>query len=69
VQMMEMNARRALHFVFKVGNRTDTIKFYRDILGIKVLLTDCHANKLITVKNRCFATKSLLKDAKQLVMG
>ncbi|XP_065891509.1 glyoxalase domain-containing protein 4-like isoform X1 [Dysidea avara] len=32
-----MSARRGLHFVFKVGNRTDTIKFYRDILGIKVL--------------------------------
>lgn len=32
-----MSAVRALHFVFKVGNRTDTIKFYRDVLGIKVL--------------------------------
>ena len=28
--------RRALHFVFKVGDRTQTIKFYKDILGMKV---------------------------------
>lgn len=27
---------RALHFVFKVGNRTQTARFYRDILGMKV---------------------------------
>jgi len=29
--------RRALHWVFKVGNRTDTAKFYRDVLGMKFL--------------------------------
>lgn len=29
--------RRALHFVFKVGNRTATAKFFRDILGMKFL--------------------------------
>ena len=29
--------RRALHFVFKVADRTSTIKFYKDVLGIKVL--------------------------------
>jgi catechol 2,3-dioxygenase-like lactoylglutathione lyase family enzyme len=31
-----MSGRRALHFVFKVGNRTETIKFYKDVLGMKV---------------------------------
>nr|XP_057936209.1 glyoxalase domain-containing protein 4 [Doryrhamphus excisus] len=29
--------RRALHFVFKVGDRTKTATFYRDVLGMKVL--------------------------------
>ncbi|KAK7483728.1 hypothetical protein BaRGS_00025049 [Batillaria attramentaria] len=28
---------RALHFVFKVGNRTETAKFYREVLGMKFL--------------------------------
>lgn len=32
-----MCSRRALHFVFKVGDRKQTAKFYRDILGMKVL--------------------------------
>ncbi|BFZ18556.1 hypothetical protein BsWGS_21595 [Bradybaena similaris] len=32
-----MSSRRALHFVFKVGNRTETAKFFRDILGMKFL--------------------------------
>ncbi|XP_046463775.1 glyoxalase domain-containing protein 4-like [Daphnia pulex] len=32
-----MSGRRALHFVFKVGNRTQTIKFYKDVLGMKIL--------------------------------
>lgn len=27
---------RALHFVFKVADRTLTAKFYRDILGMQV---------------------------------
>jgi catechol 2,3-dioxygenase-like lactoylglutathione lyase family enzyme len=27
---------RALHFVFKVADRTLTSKFYREILGMKV---------------------------------
>ncbi|XP_025405757.1 glyoxalase domain-containing protein 4 [Sipha flava] len=30
-------AGRALHFVFKVAERTKTIKFYRELLGMKVL--------------------------------
>ncbi|XP_031556933.1 glyoxalase domain-containing protein 4-like [Actinia tenebrosa] len=32
-----MSSRRALHFVFKVGNRNETTKFYRSILGMKAL--------------------------------
>lgn len=32
-----MSSRRALHFVFKVGNRTATAKFFREILGMKFL--------------------------------
>lgn len=32
-----MSKRRALHFVFKVGNRNDTAKFFREILGMKFL--------------------------------
>uniref|UniRef100_A0A7N9ATD0 Glyoxalase domain containing 4 n=1 Tax=Mastacembelus armatus TaxID=205130 RepID=A0A7N9ATD0_9TELE len=32
-----MAVRRALHFVFKVGDRAQTAKFYRDVLGMKVL--------------------------------
>lgn len=32
-----MTSRRALHYVFKVGNRKDTIKFYTEVLGMKVL--------------------------------
>ncbi|PNI23256.1 GLOD4 isoform 19 [Pan troglodytes] len=33
-----MAARRALHFVFKVGNRFQTARFYRDVLGMKSVL-------------------------------
>uniref|UniRef100_A0AAA9TK47 Glyoxalase domain-containing protein 4 n=1 Tax=Bos taurus TaxID=9913 RepID=A0AAA9TK47_BOVIN len=32
-----MANRRALHFVFKVGNRFETACFYRDVLGMKIL--------------------------------
>ena len=31
-----MAARRALHFVFKVADRTATAAFYRETLGMKV---------------------------------
>uniref|UniRef100_A0A8C6X0J4 Glyoxalase domain-containing protein 4 n=1 Tax=Naja naja TaxID=35670 RepID=A0A8C6X0J4_NAJNA len=31
-----MKARRALHFVFKVGDRAQTIRFYRELLGMRV---------------------------------
>ncbi len=27
---------RALHWVFKVGDREETIKFFKDVLGMKV---------------------------------
>ena len=36
ILLEEMALRRALHFVFKIGNRNETIKFYREILGMKV---------------------------------
>lgn len=29
-------AGRALHFVFKIAERTKSIKFYRELLGMKV---------------------------------
>ncbi|KAJ7308820.1 hypothetical protein JRQ81_008088 [Phrynocephalus forsythii] len=32
-----MKARRALHFVFKVGDRAQTARFYRELLGMRVL--------------------------------
>ncbi|XP_057366242.1 glyoxalase domain-containing protein 4-like [Daphnia carinata] len=32
-----MSGRRALHFVFKVGDRPATIKFFKDVLGMKIL--------------------------------
>lgn len=32
-----MSGRRALHFVFKIGDRIQTMKFFREILGMKVL--------------------------------
>jgi len=32
-----MAQKRALHFVFKIGNRTETAKFYRDVLGMRFL--------------------------------
>ncbi|XP_063002561.1 glyoxalase domain-containing protein 4 [Elgaria multicarinata webbii] len=32
-----MKARRALHFVFKIGDRAQTVRFYRELLGMRVL--------------------------------
>lgn len=32
-------AGRALHFVFKVAERTKTMQFYRELLGMKVIIT------------------------------
>ncbi|XP_059162273.1 glyoxalase domain-containing protein 4-like [Physella acuta] len=34
---MTSSSRRALHFVFKVGNRTENARFYRDVLGMQIL--------------------------------
>ena len=34
--LLKMATRKALHFVFKVADRTATAKFYREILGMKV---------------------------------
>ncbi|KAL5016739.1 hypothetical protein ScPMuIL_006328 [Solemya velum] len=34
---MSTQSQRALHFVFKIGNRKETAKFYKDILGMKFL--------------------------------
>lgn len=31
-----MATRRALHFVFKVGNRFQMVHFFRDVLGMQV---------------------------------
>lgn len=35
-----MALRRALHFVFKIGDRAKTATFYRDVLGMKVGVFD-----------------------------
>lgn len=35
----KMTSRRALHFVFKIGNRTETARFLRNALGMKVCVT------------------------------
>lgn len=32
-----MACKRALHFVFKIGDRRKTLQFYRDVLGMQVL--------------------------------
>ncbi|KAA0202909.1 hypothetical protein HAZT_HAZT000744 [Hyalella azteca] len=34
---MSTSGSRALHYVYKIGDRTATAKFYKDILGMKVL--------------------------------
>jgi len=47
-----MVAGRALHFVFKIPDRGLTAKFYREILGMKVIIDFffflvCHAINLL----------------------
>lgn len=37
-----MSLRRALHFVFKVGDRAKTATFYRDVLGMRVHFSERH---------------------------
>ena len=39
IKFIKMSLRRALHFVFKIANRNETMKFYREILGMKVSIT------------------------------
>lgn len=54
-----MSLRRALHFVFKIGNRNETVKFYREILGMKVGIIDVVSFSVLTVKthkNHCCVT-------------
>jgi len=50
-----MSGRRALHFVFKIGDRNQTIKFYKDVLGMKVLVDtkngDINSDGLILCNN------------------
>lgn len=43
-----MAARRALHFVFKVGDRARTARFYRELLGMRVSGGGCAAGLLVT---------------------
>ncbi len=31
-------SRRALHYVLKIGNRAKNIEFYKNILGMKVII-------------------------------
>ena len=33
-----MSSKRALHFVFKIANRKANTKFFRDLLGLKVIM-------------------------------
>ena len=55
--ILKMSGRRALHFVFKIGDRNQTIKFYKDVLGMKVLVDtkngDINFDGLILCNN-CF---------------
>jgi hypothetical protein len=39
-QEIKMLAGRALHFVFKIPDRKLTSKFYKDVLGMKVCVTN-----------------------------
>lgn len=42
-------SRRALHFVFKVADRTSTAAFYRDVLGMKVTTDSQIGSRLFQV--------------------
>lgn len=46
-----MALRRALHFVFKVGDRSRTAVFYRDVLGMKA--SQCVCETRINLKRGC----------------
>ena len=78
-----MASGRALHFVFKVADRTATAKFYREILGMKVSVVVRNKVQKYRVLRvlvettsrdtfhalRLFATKSSKRDARPPVMG
>ncbi len=71
---MAASSRRALHFVFKVADRTSTAVFYRDVLGMKVTkpqelprLTCNHA--LLKYIHRSFVMRSLKRAARHPAMG
>lgn len=66
-----MATRRALHFVFKIADRNSTIKFYREILGMKVRIFKL-SNINTGLHNyvcRYSGTKNSMKDARLLAMG
>uniref|UniRef100_A0A4W5R9K2 VOC domain-containing protein n=1 Tax=Hucho hucho TaxID=62062 RepID=A0A4W5R9K2_9TELE len=50
--------RRALHFVFKVGDRSKTATFHRDVLGLKILH---HKEFEEGCKATCKGIQSILK--------
>ena len=45
----KMASRRALHFVFKVADRTATAAFYRETLGMKVSTKHGHSEKVLVI--------------------
>lgn len=54
---------RALHFVFKVSDRSLTAKFYRDILGMKVKsYSSLQFYLIIIYKILILITLNILKD-------
>ena len=67
---MAVASRRALHFVFKVADRTSTASFYRQILGMKVRKTLSRYFTACTVaKHRSCVTRNSRRAAKLLAMG
>lgn len=42
-----MALRRALHFVFKIGDRAKTATFYRDVLGMKVCVSKVEEPRIL----------------------
>ena len=50
----EMATRRALHFVFKVADRTATAAFYRETLGMKVSSINGVSMKICLMYNTNF---------------
>lgn len=67
-----MSLRRALHFVFKIGNRNETVKFYRDILGMKVCIIDSSDYVMFSAKRgsiHSYAKKFFLKIVARGLFG